>query len=793
MQFRELTDRYQLQKILKSTRFGTVLRATDIPSGKTVAVKLVTAGPGLTAGAAEFEKLAAALADLGHPNLPAVLDSGFTSDGSAFLVLELVAGRSLDTLAGAPPARLLSLVSQALNGLEALAVQSLAHLNVSPDNVFVVPAAGGERVVLLGLGTAVFRPREPGAAAVENARFLAPEVTAGEPAGWRSDLYSLALTTCQALGATVGFGEAPVVQLPLAVSFELESDEALRQTLERSLRQRPNERPTLRDLRQALRLAIGSGAAVSPLREPAADGPEPIRSLPGGPLSPLLAIPDAWKPAANAQATSPPTDFLLPDPLPSEEAAPQEPDEVLSAVDDEILNALLSVPPPPPRPAGSAAESAETGKAASGAAPVRPVPSRSAPFFRRPAVLGAVAGTVVVLGALAAWWLLLRPQPQPVAPPPPPPPIALVKPPSRPPVERLDEARLSLVQGDDLKARRVLRSIPFGEQGLLSPAGCRELSAIEETLALAAQERLPSDLATGLKAGNLELLQAAVEAGTGQEAGLPAAVRADFDRARGIVDAYEQARNAAKRGDHTQVLERYATLAALLPQAADPEDLRGKAAQALEAESETMVQGARYADALARLGPIQRTWPDRIGLAERIARYQTYQGDEKKQEGILAALPALESRRKPWDALQMLTDVEPTPHLAPRFAEARKRLEGLLARLDKQPPQIVLRDGYLLEYARGTVAELSFRVTDDYQVKEVKLMARPQGGKFQDLPLETSRTGYSTVRIDPRFHRNGTVELYVLATDLSGHEGAFGSPDKPLQLKRKQGFERILR
>src|SRR5262245_19651474 len=114
MQFRELTDRYQLQKILKSTRFGTVLRATDIPSGRTVAVKLVTAGQGLAAGAAEFGRLAAALADLGHPNLPAVFDSGFTSDGSAFLVLELLEGRSFDTLAGSPPARLLSLVSQAL-------------------------------------------------------------------------------------------------------------------------------------------------------------------------------------------------------------------------------------------------------------------------------------------------------------------------------------------------------------------------------------------------------------------------------------------------------------------------------------------------------------------------------------------------------------------------------------------------------------------------------------------------------------------------------------------------------
>jgi hypothetical protein len=48
------------------------------------------------------------------------------------------------------------------------------------------------------------------------------------------------------------------------------------------------------------------------------------------------------------------------------------------------------------------------------------------------------------------------------------------------------------------------------------------------------------------------------------------------------------------------------------------------------------------------------------------------------------------------------------------------------------------------------------------------------------------------VKIDPSFHRNGTVELYLVATDLSGHEGRYGSADKPLQLKRKQGFERLI-
>jgi hypothetical protein len=809
MEFRELTESYQLQKILKSHRFGTVLRGIDNPSGRTVAVKLITVGPspGLDAAGPVFEKLATVLAGLGAPNVPAVLDSGFTTDGSAFLVFELMEGKGLDAMSGTPPARVLSLIGQALDGLEALASRGLAHHNVSPDNLFIVSSPdgsgpGGEQVVLLGLGTAVFRPRGPEAAAglgAENARFRAPELAAGAPADWRADLFSLALTACHALGATVGFGDSPVVQLPLAVSFELESDDALRKVLERCLRQSPGERPTPREFREALRQALG-GAEVAP------PAPDP------GPVLPLV-IPDAWaptpaQPAAAAASAAAPAPFaapgLLPDPLPSAGASsdpfPEEEGDVLSSVDDEILNALLSVPAPPPRPAGPPAKAGKSAKVVPfvkrGPAPAEQPPAATpvggpAPLLRRPAVLGAAAGAVV-LSLLAVFWFLGRPGPTAVEAPGPAA-AALPKPPTQPPVDRLREAALFLGQGEDLKARRALRTISLGEQGLLSAAGCRELSVLEETLGLAALERLPADLASGLKGGDLEVLRDAVDAGTGQEAGLSPAVRSDFDRARGVVEAYAQARAAAAKGDSLQVLERFATLTTLLPKANDPEGLRDKAAKALETEADAMVREARYPEALTRLSPLQRTWPDRSGLKERLARYQTYQQNEREQETLLAALPGLERRKKPTEALEALRGVEPTPHLAARFGESRARLENLLARLDQKPPELVLREGFLLDYSRGTVAELSFRATDDYEVKSVKVLARPEGGKFRELPLEKNRAGYYTVEITPSFHQNGTVDLYGVATDLSGHETYLGSREKPLQLKRKQGFERLIR
>lgn len=797
MQFRELTDRYQLQKILKSTRFGTILRATDNRTGATVAVKLITVpvqpgvqpGAALMAGAPAFQKLAVTLAGLQHPNLPVVLDFGFTPDGSAFLVQELLEGRTLDTLAGSPPAQMLSLTGQALDGLEALASRGLVHHNLSADNVLVLPNG---QVKLTGLGAAIFRPRGPEAAGPENTRYRAPELNEAGPADWRADIYSLALVACAAIGATVGFGDPPVVQLPLAVSFELENDEALRQALERSLRRNPGERATPPQFREALRLALGGAAVAAPSPAPA--------QLQAAPLPPPLLTPPGPPPANVTPFPAPPAPrpVMAPAPAPVMAATPlaeeEQEREVLQPVDDEILNALLSVPAPPPRLPSSVEAPGNVVPFPSGPVPVVSAPRTAAkkkPLARHPAVLAGIAG-VIVLAALAAYWFLSRPQTTAetaTASPPP----ALPDWFQDPPVEELEQARMYLSLGEDLKARKVLRAIPYGQQGLLSPQACRTLSAIEENLVLAGLERLPSDLAAALRDGDFAALQSAIDVGTGQEAGMTPEVRADFDRARALVETYAEAMLAAGRGEHVAVLERLAALQSQLPELNDPEDLRGKAASALEAQAEALTREASYGQALTVIEPIGRTWPDRSGHEERVAKYQKYKEDEKAQEAILAALPTTERRKSPEEGLQMLEGVAPTPHLAPRFAEARARLEELLARLDKEPPKVVLRDGFLLEYARGTVAELSFRATDDHKVKDVKIMARPEGGKWKELPAETSRALYFTVEIGPDFHQNGTVEVYVVATDLSGHEGMQGSREQPLVIKRKQGFERLIR
>ena len=753
MHFRELTERYRLDKILKSARAGTVFRAIDSRSGQEVAIKLITvATPAVLAQKApELEKLGAALEGLRHPSLPLVTDSGLDTEGSAFLVMELLEGHTLDTLAG-PPQRLLSLLFQALDGLEALARRGVAHHNLSPDNIFVVSGPQGEHAKILGLGSSLFR--QPGPAPAETGRFRAPEVaTPGESADWRADIYSFALVACHVLGATVQPSEPPEVQMPFALSLELERIDAFAQILERCLRRSPGERPSHQQVRDALRVVLGGSVPAPPVAEPpAATAPPRLVVVPPPRVAPAGPPP---APAVSAPAAP----LTAPDPAGS--------DEMLSAIDDEVL-AALSPPPPPPA-----------------AAPATPPPRKVAasPARTRTALLAGAAAVVLAVVLLGVWWLGREeppPAPPVVAKAPAPPPL----PPRRPAAEVLAEAQAAFADGKDDRAFEILRTLNAADQASLSPEGCRALQSLQETLALAALERLPDDLAKGLKAGDLGRLRFAVAAAAGREASLPEAVRADLAEAKEAADLYAQAEAAAARKAPVEVLERYVALTGKLPKASDPLDLRSTAAAALENEAEAMVRQGRYADAFARLEPLRRTWPDREGLKERIASYERYQKDEPGQASLLTLLATAERRRKPHEALERLEGIEPTLHLASQFAQVRKKFEDQLAQLDQAPPQVALREGFYLDYDQGRVVELSFRVKDDYQVRSVKMMARPEGGKMREMELEKSTFGYDA-EIPASYHHNGTVEFYVVATDISGHEGFFGTPDKPQQIKRR--------
>ena len=317
---REVTESFRIERVLKSSRSGIVFRAHDPATGESVAIKLLPPPPAAAAAAsqARFVALAELLTLLQPPGFPALRDFGFTPDGGAFLVMDLVEGTRLDRVADLTPARSVALMLSVVDSLATLAGKGLHHGNICADNVLVGP---GDSVWVVGLGTAAYRPMGTLASAILDetaARFAAPETFSDEGSlaaiDWRSDLYSLALTLCTLLSAQVepADADAPAVQLPVGVAAELRDPDELRAVLEQSLRRAAIERPgSLAAVRDSLRRALGegaTGAATNPQqgREPArpenaADGQReaPSSARPGPQPAAVLPPPASTRAAAD--------------------------------------------------------------------------------------------------------------------------------------------------------------------------------------------------------------------------------------------------------------------------------------------------------------------------------------------------------------------------------------------------------------------------------------------------------------------------------------------------------------
>jgi hypothetical protein len=823
---REITERYRLEKILKSSRSGNVLQATDSTSGRPVVIKTIAMGPPLpgeapgASGMARLERLAAILGDRPAPCFPAVLDAGSTTDGEAFLVLEHLEGRGFESLSGGRGQRVLHLMGQVIDGLETLAGRGLFHGSLSPDNLLVIrPQADG--VKTFGLGTAFFRTPEAAAADAQNARFRAPEEL-GPASGalpdeerWRSDLYSLALTACRVLGAEVTFAgtPAPKVAIPTVLGFELKQPDALRQILEGALRQRPKDRPTLHQAQNGLRRAQG----LPPLAE--APAPPPPLPKAAEPLRPAIEetrpafFPPEPEPAAAIPAAAPAggtvdmgnigemggaLDF---DPLPPLAAAappvPEDPGAGLLSFDDDLLGDLPPAAPPAAAAPGRSGPTPRTG----GTGPIPTAPSAPVadgkaswmPRFRRPIPLAAAGGGLLVL-LLGVWWLVGGGSPPPPVATVPVRPAVPVPPPPPPPGVRLATAKSYMAQGQEHEALAVLRTLTPADQSTLPPPDAQALRTLQATLTQNAPVRVANDLAAGLKGKDVMLLHGAVEdAASLPPTALVPSVQGDLAKARPVAELYDRAAAADRQGQPAEVLGRFGEIAKLLQSGRDASvrdtsGLRDRAAGKLEAEAEALLRDARYDEAVAHLEPLSRTWPDRPGLKARLADVRAQEKAEHSVQTAIAEATAAEKLKKPDDGLAALRRVKPTAHLETPYGEVKQRLETLLAQYDNAPPTVELRDGYLLDYSRGTPVSLSFRVRDDYKVESVKIYARPgSGGKMQEMPYVKDGFTY-TVAISPAFHDNQTVDFYVTATDPSGHETFLGTRDKPMQLKRKKGF-----
>src|SRR5687768_5999893 len=131
---------YEIVAPLGAGGMGEVHRAHDTRLGRDVAIKVLPDElSSSTERLARFEREARIVASLNHPNI-VVLHSIEEASGTRFLTMELVEGRSLETLiapGGVPIAQALEIAIALADALTAAHDKGVVHRDLKPANVML--------------------------------------------------------------------------------------------------------------------------------------------------------------------------------------------------------------------------------------------------------------------------------------------------------------------------------------------------------------------------------------------------------------------------------------------------------------------------------------------------------------------------------------------------------------------------------------------------------------------------------------------------------------------------------
>ena len=303
--------RYLLKREIARGGAGAVFEAEHVYTKRSVALKLLV--PEQRSAAEPRARLlreALALSAARHPGVVAALDAGETEDGTPYLVLELLEGRSLEGILAVRrriAAAEAAWVGVALcDALGAAHRQGIIHRDIKPSNVFVARDEQGREVIkLFDFGVASI-PNDNNKLTQDGAllgtpEYMAPEQLLARPVDARTDVYALGVTLYECLAGAVpfegNFGEVllkvstqPLPPLRQKVS-DIPADFAA--AIEKALGSEPHFRyADAESFAQALRKAAPAVAAGSLLGIRQGPPPMPARPVPNaGPVSRAAPVP----------------------------------------------------------------------------------------------------------------------------------------------------------------------------------------------------------------------------------------------------------------------------------------------------------------------------------------------------------------------------------------------------------------------------------------------------------------------------------------------------------------------
>jgi serine/threonine protein kinase len=294
-----LDGKYRLEDKIGTGGFGTIFRATHLELRRPVAVKVFRprAGNDTPEALERFRLEGVSASRIRHPNAVAVFDSGITSSGIAYLVMELLRGCSLaDELRAhrvLPLRRAAGIITQVCSALSEAHAQDIIHRDVKPENVFLHAGADGECVKVLDFGTvkmvgSTFAEGGDSLTAVGQVvgtpEYMAPERLRNAHYDGRADVYSVAVMLYRMLAGTLPFrADDPYVVAVMQLSndpppvreFNPNVPEAVETLIRVAMSKNPARRPTADEFARRLREAAADAPGVeSPLSVEAASDPD---------------------------------------------------------------------------------------------------------------------------------------------------------------------------------------------------------------------------------------------------------------------------------------------------------------------------------------------------------------------------------------------------------------------------------------------------------------------------------------------------------------------------------------
>lgn len=286
---RIIGGRYEISQLIGRGGMAEVHIGTDTRLNRIVAIKILRQDLARDpVFQARFRREAQSAANLNHPSIVAVYDTGeetiTASDGAEikvpYIVMEYVEGHTVrELLTDGNPVPLeeaVEIVSGVLDALEYAHHQNLVHRDIKPGNVMIT-TTGKIKVMDFGIARALSDSQATMTqtdAVVGTAQYLSPEQARGEQVDARSDLYSAGCLLFELLTGQPPFkGDSAVAvafqhvsQLPpLPSSIAPDIPESLDRVVMKALaKDREDRYPDAAHMRADLQASLRGGNVAAP-------------------------------------------------------------------------------------------------------------------------------------------------------------------------------------------------------------------------------------------------------------------------------------------------------------------------------------------------------------------------------------------------------------------------------------------------------------------------------------------------------------------------------------------------